>query len=630
MSGQKASTHWKLVKRFRLTEDHQSVFWAAIIGIIAGFTAFGFREAIEALGHLFFHILPYQLGFESPTDPGWLAIMVFIPALGGLIVGPMVYKWAIEARGHGVPEVMLSISREGGRIRPRVGAVKAGASIVTMGTGGSAGPEGPIIQIGAAVGSLIAQWLRMPARKVKTFVACGAAAGISAVFNAPFAGVFFAVELLIGELKPRSFSFITVASVAAWGVSMSLMGDRPLLTVPSWTFHHAWDFILCGVLGVISAFAARFFVVVLYKVEDLFKAIPIPQYIKPAIGGLGVGIIAVFAPQILSTGDIEITAAMHGTMLTREATLTNMEFIQSPEAVHLPILEAGSEIVEPLISQVDRTTIFKVMMLMLALALTKVVATSLCLSSGGSGGVFAPSLFIGAMLGGAFGLALQLIAPGHTASVGAFAAVGMAATLAASAHAPITSIVIIFELTRDYAMIPATMAATVVAVLITYRLSPDSIYTVKFKRRGLNIGDTQARDPLMQIQVRDAMEREFFHLAPDMTMRQALLFTETVGQKAYPVMTEEEGELHGLVTLYDLNLAMASNRPDTTPISELMDPHPVTMTPGEHVDHAVDLLEEIDTGMIPIRASDEDDRIVGILTHATIIRAYNEYQRGRE
>ncbi|MBN1476011.1 chloride channel protein [Candidatus Sumerlaeota bacterium] len=620
----------KIRWRPRLTEDHRSVFWAVVIGMAAGFTAYLFRETIEGLGHLFYHSLPDRLGFDSPTEMGWMMIAIWIPALGGLIVGPMVYRWAIEARGHGVPEVMLSLSRESGRIRPRVGAVKAGASVITMGTGGSAGPEGPIIQIGASVGSLVGQWLRMPARKVKTFVACGAAAGISAVFNAPITGVFFAIEVLIGELKPRSFSFVAVASVTAWVVSVSLMGERPLLEVPKWHFLHAGDFLLCAVLGILAALTARLFVIVLYWVEDLFKKLPLTVYLRPALGGLMVGLIAIAFPQILSTGDREITAALHGTIQTREATLINLDFVDHPSALEVPLIQPGEETINPLINQIGASGLIRAMSLMLVLALAKILATSLCLGSGGSGGVFAPALFVGAMLGGAFGLALQLVFPGHTASVGAYAVVGMSATLAASAHAPMTAVLILFELTRDYAMIPASMVATVVAVLISYQLAPDSIYTVKFKRRGLRIGDSQRRDPLMQIQVRDAMATEIFTLKPTMTMREALLFTETVGQRAYPVVGEGGEDLLGLISLYDLNLAMAGNRPDTTPIGELMDHHPVVAMPDEYLDRAITDLEDCDAGMLPVISSREERRLVGVLTNATVIRAYNDYQRDRE
>ncbi len=631
MPNRSAHLYRRLVERLHLTEDQQSIFWALVIGAVGGLAAFFFRGLIEGLWHLLFHLLPHWLGFESTTDINWQMLRPLVPALGGLIVGPMVYRWAIEARGHGVPEVMLAMGREGGRIRPRVGAIKAVASSVTLGSGGSAGQEGPIVQVGSALGSLIGQWLHLPARKIKTFVACGAAAGISAVFSAPIAGVFFSIEVLLGELRPRSASFVVLSSAAAWVVARTLMGDDPLLVVPEWEFTHSWEFIFWVILGVLAAGAGRLFVVVLYWLEDRFAEFKIKPYLKPMVGGLMVGLIGIAFPHVFGSGYRSMTAALNGTMYTSSGVMGTAPFdLNTADLMIHPLTASGASEVTLIEQMGGSGPILGVIALLLVLALVKILATSFTLGSGGSGGVFAPALFVGAMLGGAFGLALQLGFPGQTAPAGAYAVIGMAATFAASAQAPVTAILIIFELTHSEALIPATMVGTVVATMISHRLGKDSIYTVKFRRRGWRIGDMHARDPMKQIQVREAMATEFFHMQPTMTVRQALLYAETVGQKAYPVVGESETDLRGLVTIHDLNLAIASQRAEDTPLSALMDPTPSLCTPEDHLDSVIEALDESEANMLPVVASRGDQRLVGVLTHATMIRAYNEYQMDRE
>lgn len=624
--------YWRLVERLNLTDDQQSLLWAVVIGIGGGLIAFVLRLAIDGMTRLIFRDLAGMAGFESSTDLGWQFIQPLLPMIGGLLMAPVVLRWAVEAKGHGVSEVMLAMAREGGRIRPRVGVVKGIASAITIGTGGSAGQEGPIVQIGSALGSSIGQGLQMPARKIKTFLACGAAAGISAVFNTPITGVFFAVEILLGEIRPRSFSFIVVSAATSWMVATGLMGDHPLLVIPSWRLSTPWELALCMVLGICAALMARLFVVTFYWCEDLFENIRISPYLKPALGGLGVGIIGIAFPQVFGSGYAAMTAAAHGTVHNRLGALMSQRFDpDSPLLLMLPsVLAAETPTGSPVVRSAAPGLVLTAMAIMLLLAFAKILATSLTLGSGGSGGVFAPALFIGAMFGGAFGLALESLLPGQTAPAGAYAVMGMAATFAASAHAPVTAILLLYELMRHHALIPGIMVATVVATLIAYRLSPDSIYTVKFKRRGWRIGDMQARDPLQQIQVRDAMVTEFFRLQPDMTVQQALLYAETVGQRAYPVVEENGNNLLGLITVHDLNLAIASRRPETTPIAELMDPSPPVVTPEDHLDRAVALLDNTDAPMLPVVAARGDRRLVGALTHATLIRAYGEYQRERE
>lgn len=615
-----------MVRWLGLSDDQFTVAWAIVLGAAVGLAAAGFRWLITGLELLFFHRVPEFLGFAGAADPAWTPWLPLIPMLGGLVVGPMVHRWAVEARGHGVPEVMLALAREGGRIRPRVGIVKAIASAFTLGSGGSAGQEGPIVQIGAALGSSAGQGFEMPPRRIRTFVACGAAAGISAVFNAPISGVAFAIEILIGELRARSLAAVLVGSATAWVVSRGLVTEEQSLICPPWEFLHGWEFVLWVLLGTLCGFAGRLMVVSLYFFEDLFAGWRrLRPWIRPAIGGLAVGSIGLAFPQILGPGFRSMTAAMHGTVISREGAL---DTLTSP--IHSPhlLLSAGSPGDD--ITALAGGSLLAAAGLMAALALMKILATSLTLGSGGSGGVFTPALFTGAMLGGAFGLVLQAALPGQVAPAGAYAVVGMAGVFAASAHAPITAILIMFEITGSRNLLPAIMVGTVVATMLSYRLSPDSIYTVKFKRRGWRIGDSQIRDPMKQITVREAMATEFYRMAPSLTLRQALLYAETVGQRAYPVAGQGDGELLGIITIHDLNLAIAHSWPGETSILEFSHPDPPAVTPDDYVDKAFAILEESDAAMLPVVSADPERRLMGVVTHATIIRAHQRYQTERE
>jgi CIC family chloride channel protein len=469
----------------------------------------------------------------------------------------------------------------------------------------------------------------MPTRKIKTFVACGAAAGISAVFNTPIAGVFFAIEVLLGELRPRSFAFVVISSAAAWLTARTLMAEETLFEVRPWEFQHSWEFFLWVILGTIAAALGRLFVVVLYRTENFFDRLRLSPMLRPALGGLAVGIVGIAFPHVFGSGYKPMSAALNGTVFTRLGILHPGPLEENLDEILVPVLSPDG-LGARLIDQLGAVPILHAILLLGMLALAKMLATSLTLGSGGSGGVFAPSLFIGGLFGAAFGLLLQIILPGQTGPPGAYALLGMAATFSAAAHAPVTAILITFEITNyNEAMVPGLMVSSVVAILLAYRLAGDSIYTVKFKRLGLRIGDSQARDPMKQIQVRDAMATEFFTMPLTMTIREAQLYAETVGQRAYPVVGKSETDLAGLITVYDLNLAVAGNRPDDTPIRDIMDPSPPTSTPDEYLDRAFKILEESEAAMLPILATGQQ-RLIGILTHATMVRAYTEYQLNRE
>ncbi|MGB7947643.1 MAG: chloride channel protein, partial [Candidatus Binatia bacterium] len=427
---------------------------AALVGVGAGVGAILFRWLIN-----FFRQLAFG-GGATALDFLGAYYVVLIPAIGGLGVGPLVYFFAREAKGHGVPEVMEAVALRGGRIRPVVAVVKALASSLCIGTGGSVGREGPIVQIGCALGSTLGQKFRLSDERIRTLLACGAAGGIAATFNAPIAGVFFSMEVILRKFSTDYFSMVVIAAVTSSVIGRAFIGDIPAFQVPPYALLSPWELLFYTLLGLLAALVGAAFTLLLYRTEDLFDAWNFPEYIKPAVGGLGVGIVGFYAPAVFGVGYETIEKALHGEIVTA---------------------------------------------VMMALVVAKLLATSLTLGSGGSGGVFAPSLFLGSVLGGSFGKLVHQWMPSITASSGAYALVGMGAVFAGAARAPITAVIILFEMTGDYKIILPLMFATAVSTLVSARLSKESIYTVKLKRRGVDIDASQDLNLMRSIRISEAM-----------------------------------------------------------------------------------------------------------------------------
>lgn len=427
-------------------EDGLLVALALLVGVGAGLGAIGFRYLIQGCTWLFAgHSDPSALGhFSNPhlTFLGPFVVLV-VPVLGGLLYGPLVYRFAPEARGHGVPEVMLAVHRDEGRIRGRVPVVKSLASAICIGAGGSVGREGPIVQIGSAIGSALGQLTRQAGANTRLLVACGAAGGIGATFNAPIAGVFFGLELILRDWETRSFGLVVLAGVVATAVGRIAFGSEAFLTLPPFALVSGWEYPLYALLGLVAAAVGVAFIRVLYGMEDIADRVwRGPAWLRPACGGLLLGLVLLVLPEMYGVGYPVLEGAIHGDYVVG---------------------------------------------LLLAFLVGKIVATSLTMAIGGSGGVFAPSLFIGAMLGSAFGVGAHGLLPGLTAGAGAYGLVGMAAVFAAAGRAPITAVLIVFELTGDYSIILPLMLAVVVATGLSRVLSEDSIYTLKLRRRGIDI-----------------------------------------------------------------------------------------------------------------------------------------------
>lgn len=434
---------------------------AVLVGVVAGLASILFKLMIHFFQDLFWKADSIIEGVS--TQPWFWTIL--IPTLGGLIIAPIIYFGAREAKGHGVPEIMESLIFRGGRIRNQVAAVKAVASSICIASGGSTGREGPIVQVSASLASTIGKVFKVKERGLKTLVAAGAGAGIGATFNAPIAGALFAVEVILGEFGVFSFSPIIIASVISTMTNRFITGeDFSAFTVPAYTLKSIWELGPYLLLGLICGAVAILFIEVLYFFEDKFEKLKVHPLLKPAMGGLLVGIIGLKFPQIFG--------------------------------VSYEAMDAG------LTAQLG-------LWLALVLVFVKLLSTSLTLGSGGSGGIFAPSLFLGAMTGNVVGQLFHNAFPNSMSSPGAFSLVGMGAVVAAATHAPITAIIIIFELTNDYKIILPLMLSCIIASLMTVGIHKESIYTMKLKRRGILFSEGREVNILRSLRVKDFVSQDY-------------------------------------------------------------------------------------------------------------------------
>lgn len=541
-----------------------------VIGAGAGLGAYGFRWLIAFARELF-----WARGAAAiPWSP---IAVVLIPAVGGALVGLLVYFLAREAKGHGVPEVMLAIAEKGGRIRFRIVFVKALASALCIGSGGSAGREGPIVQIGSALGSGVGQALKLPADLLRTVVAAGAAGGIAATFNAPIAGVVFSLEVLLRDFSARAFSVVVLASVTATVISRALLGDHPAFVVPPYALRSPWELIVYALLGVLAALLARLFIWSIYRVEDFFNALRMPEYLKPILGGLGVGVLALALPQVLGVG---------------------YETVEESLQTSLPLA------------------------LLIALIGAKVVATSLTLGSGGSGGIFSPSLFMGAMLGGAVGTIAHRILPDVTGPSGAYALVAMAAVFGGVAHAPIASILIIFEMTDDYRIILPLMTAVVISTLLSHVMSPETIYTLKLRRRGVDILAPRGVDPFAGVHVGDVMNATVITLQEFSPLPTIVESFRRHSFSHFPVL-DARGRLIGMLSYDELQGLLASEvSPDGLTAGRLMRVPPAVSHPDELLADAVEKMAHEGLGWLPVVPRDDHTKLVGVVSRRDALNAY--------
>ncbi|WP_405018068.1 chloride channel protein [Kitasatospora sp. NBC_00070] len=550
---------------------------ALLVGAGAGGSAIAFRWLIRTFTLLFSGHSDYSDAGRAPNPyVPWLGawFVVLAPVVAGLLYGPLVQRFAREARGHGVPEVMYAVARRGGRIAPQVALVKSLASALTIGGGGSVGREGPIVQIGSALGSSLGQVVRVAEDRVKVLVACGAAGGIAATFNAPLAGVFFAMELILRDFTADSFGMVVLASVVASVIGRAAFGDTPFLQLPAFGVHHLGQYLLFALLGVLAGVVGIGFARVLYKIEDACDFVwRGPEWARPAVGGLALGLLLLALPQMYGVGYPVLENAVNG------------EYAIG---------------------------------FLLVLLVGKIVATSLTIGIGGSGGVFAPSLFMGAMLGAAFGTAAVHLFPGTAGPVGAYGLIGMGAVFAGAARAPITAVIILFELTGEYSIILPLMAAIVLATLTSRALSRDTIYTMKLRRRGIDLDEAPAGAAFTGLTVVAAMEPLPEVLTETTPLGKAADVLAVSPHGVLPVITER-GAYLGTATARRAAETLTDDSTANATVAVITH-RPAVVTTETDLPAALGALMDTEEAGLPVL---DPDRVllVGWLTHQSVLAA---------
>ena len=562
---------------FLVKKDPNLLFLGGLIGLCSGLGSEFFRWLILFLKEMFFYGR-FEILSIAPSVPWYF--LPLIPMAGGLIIGPLSHFFPTEAKGHGVPEVMQSIALKNGIIKPRTILLRTFASAVCIGSGGSAGREGPIVQIGSSIGSALGQLFNMSAERIKVLVGCGAAGGIAATFNAPLAGVIFSMEIILGVFSISTFTPIVISSVTATVVAHAFHGNTPAFIVPSYQIVSYWEIIFYIILGLLSGLIAQLYIVTLYWSEDYFeKKINIHPVLKPALGGLLIGCLAIFLPQIMGNGYEVMDMALNGQMVWY------ITFI---------------------------------------LIFMKIIATSITLGSGGSGGVFAPSLFIGAMLGGTFGSLVHFIFPDITATKGAYALVGMGSVIAAAAHAPITNILILFELTNDYKIILPIMASCIIATSVVRYLSKDSIYTLKLRRRGINIQQGREVSIMGSIKVGDVMDRKVETILETTPFKRILAIFSKSTNSYFPVVNSKH-KMVAILSFSDIREVMfEEGLKDLVVAKDLAATDVISLSPKDNLNKALEKFVAIDVAQLPVVDSKNQDRVIGMLSRGDLISAYNK------
>lgn len=568
----------KWLNRIQPSEASVQVGAAILVGLLSGVGVWLFKQLIEIFRAGAFD----WVGGRLAVFGGWT--IVLIPIIGGILVG-LLSLWLIgREKIHGVAGIMEAVALSGGRLPYRTIVAKSVASALSIGTGASVGPEDPAVQIGANIGSFFGQVLHLSEDRVRTLVAAGVASGISAAFNAPITGVFFAMEIVLGEIGGNSLGMVILASVISAFFTQVVSGTEPAFHVPTYTIFSAWELPLYIGLGLVAGLFAASYTRLLYAAQDAFHAIHVPEWVKPAIAGAMVGVVGYFLPQIFGVGYESIGAVLNGTYFG-----------------------------------------FTLLVLLL---LAKLILTPVSLGGGFKGGLFAPSLFIGAMLGGAYGTLMAWLFPNLGITPTAFAMVGMAAVLAGSVHAPFTAILLLFEMTRDYRIILPLMFAVIISMLISRRLEHDSVYARGLARHGIRLERGRDVEVMETMSVGEAMQTEPAFLNEDDSIAEASDIFLKRRHHGLPVVNKA-GELIGVLTLQDLDQVPPAEW-STHKIGEFCSRDLLVTYPDETIGVALRKMGTRDIGRLPVVDRDRPRKLVGLLRRTDLVRAYEAALTRRE
>ncbi len=506
----------------------------------------------------------------------WMIYLV--PVIGGLVVGLISHFFIGKERYQGIAGIMEAVSLGRGRLPYQKIPVKTVAAAVSIGSGASVGPADPSLQIGAYLGSMFGQLLRLSDERIRALVASGVAGGIAAAFNAPITGIFFALEIIIGDLSVNAFGIVALAAVASSVFTQAVSGPYPAFQIPAYTFNSIWELPLYFGLGVLSGLSAAFYIRLHHFTRGIFDTWNAPRWLKPVVAGLAVSLVGIYLPQVLGTGYATIGNILDGKPLS--------------------------------------------VTLLLSLALSRLVLTPICISGGFHGGVFAPALFSGASLGGAYGLVAKQVFPSLNISPPAFAMVGMAAVLAGTIHAPITSFMLLFEMTHDYRIILPLIAAVNVSLFLSWHLQHDSVYTLGLARKGIRLQRGRDVGVLETITVDKVMETEIDTLRESDSLTVAI---DLLMQKRYhglPVLNDD-GELTGIITVQDIDRIQGDGSDMMHTVGEVCTRELLLAYPDETIRAALRRIGVRNVSQLPVVARDNSRRLVGLLRNTDIARAYD-------
>lgn len=577
----------KLLKEIDIEQARRWTLFSIVIGLASGLCAAAFYYSLSATTH---YILGELGGYYPPAPSGesllfssghsshisWLLLVV--PTVGGLLAGLIVFTFAPEAEGHGTDEVIDAYNNKRGNIRRRVPLVKMAASLLTIGSGGSAGREGPIAQTGAGIGSTLASLLKLNDRDRRIMVICGTAAGIGSIFRAPFGGALFAIEVLYKhDMETEGLVPAFISSTVAYSVFASFFGWGHIFISPSFEFTSPGELVFYGILGILCAATAIVYVVIFFGLRtNVFRKLKIKPHFRPAIGGLLVGTMALVLPQTLGVGYGWIQVALDGNV------------------VRLSIL------------------------LMIVLVPAKILATSFTVGSGGSGGVFAPSIFVGAMVGGAFGQTMVILFPHTLTQPAAFVLVGMGALLAGVAKVPITAIVMVSEMAGTYNLLVPLMVACVLAYTLTgkwtiYEKQANSRATSPAHRREMSV------DILARIPVAEAMTTDVVTVHPASSIQTIIDLIHKQSHTGFPVV--ENGKLVGMITFEDAEDVPLEKR-GHTPVRDVMSRKLIIARPDDTLENTLQKIVDRNVSRLPVVEKDDPTKLVGIISTYDIVKTH--------
>ncbi|PIE59027.1 MAG: Cl- channel voltage-gated family protein [Desulfobulbus propionicus] len=573
------------IKLFLPGEQTRMICIAAFIGVMSGFAIIVFRESVELVHTVVFIGGQKLLRIDQG---GWRSLLLpLLPMTGATALIPLSLAFPGEVNGYGLTAFLRRVNLENGVIRARTVFLKIVATALTIGSGNSAGVEGPIAQIGGALGSQVGQRFRVSGKRMKVYIAAGSAGGIAGIFNAPLAGIFFAAEIvLLGTYEVSSFSALVISSALSTVVSRAYYGEIPAFPIPDYQIVNYFVelplyALMAFLVGILAVIHIRFF----YYVRDKFQAMPLHPQVKPLIGAFFIGCIGLFFPQIMGDGYdyIEQTLAGQG-----------------------------------------------VVWVMFILIFLKSTGTAITLGSGGAGGVFAPALFIGAVIGGAYGGVLHQWFPGVTADSGAYATVGIGAFLAASTHAPLTAIFLLFEMTGNYMIIIPVMMTAVLGTMTATRFYPDSIDTVDFTRQGIDIHQGREVAIMKSIRVGKAITEDVDFISENANINHLLELFRIARDSFYFPVVNHRGLMVGVVSMQDVKTILHDEEQRVCYLVGAICTRDVIMlTPDDNCYEAMQLFDIKGIDEIPVVESHEEPWVLGMLRRQDVIAAYNHEMLNR-